>query len=124
MIQTSLIAGNTSVDFFRTSLCSFVDKIFISQKWTGHRDHVRQPVSQETLCHIRIVYAVGSHDRNIEMRTQPACYPGKCCTGNHHGNCRNPCFMPADSGIDQRRSCLFYTLSKFNNFLKTASIFN
>ena len=122
MIQASLVAGNTDVDFVRPPLCRLVDELSIRQQWPCHRNHVRIAIGKHLLRHRCRIDPVGRDQRYTHFAFKFVSNPAETSTRHHGGDCRNTCFVPAYARVDYACAGCFNGLRLCNDFIPGISV--
>ena len=91
------------------------DEIGICQHGPCHRHHVGASCGKNLLGDLWRVDAVRGDDGNRDLAHQFFRHPGKGCARHGRGNGRNARFMPADAGIDDRRTGFLDLLRQFDH---------
>ncbi|MNZ90434.1 hypothetical protein D3C78_1093970 [compost metagenome] len=124
LIQTGLITANAGIDLISAIALRFGQQFGIGEEGTRHRHHIRIAIRQHIVCDLRIVNAVGRHQRNRHFAFQLARHPAKRRARYGGGDGRNTRFVPADAGINDRCPRRFDRLRQLYGFVKRAAAFH
>ena len=110
MIQAGLVTRNTRCNLGGLPCSGFGNKIRISQKRTGHADHISAAIRQHIFGDLRGIDPVGRDDRNTDLAHQFFRHPRKRSAWHGRGDRRNAGLVPADTRVQNRGA------SGFNGF--------
>ncbi len=117
VVQARLVATDARVDFISAAFSSLVDEVRVGEERPRHGHHVGIAFGQDLLGHFRGIDAVGSDQRNVHRTAQLGGDFTECRTRHLGGDGRNSRFVPADTGVDDRRTRLLDGLGQQHDFV-------
>ncbi len=124
VIETGLVAGDAGIDLVRPIGRGLVHEIGIGKERSGHRDHVGATRGENILGNFRRIDAVGRDQRNLDGTLEPFGYPHKSGAWHHRRDGRDARLVPADAGIDDRRSRRLNRLGQRDHLVPGAAAFD
>ena len=124
VIEAGLIAADAGVDFVCPAGGGLVDELRISQKRPRHRHHVGTAIGNDFLGDVRRIDAIGGDQRDANLTLHFLRDPRKRSARHRGGNGRYPRFMPADTGVDDRRTGLLDGFRQHHHFVPGLAIGN
>ncbi len=124
VIQACLVAADAGVDFIATTSSSFIDEIRVGEERARHGHHVGIAFGQNLLGDFRGIDAVSGDQRNSYLPTQLGRDLAERRTRHLGGDGRNPRFVPADAGVDDRRTGLLDGLGQLHDLFPAAAAFH
>ena len=103
MIQAGLVAGDAGVDLVGSVGAGLAHPVGVGQQRPGHRDQADVGVGEDLLGRLGHVDAIGGDDRDCDMLGQGVRDAHERAVGHRRHDGRDPRFVPADPGVDQRR---------------------
>ena len=119
MIQAGLVAGDAGCDLIGASLGRLRHEMRIGQEGARHRHHVGTSLGQNLFAHVRCIDPVRSDDGDTHLAHQLLGDPCKGLARNAGGNGRNPRFVPADAGVDDRGAGLLDLLRQLDHLVES-----
>ena len=127
VVQAGLIARDARVDPVGLSCLRLADEHGVGQQGPGHADHVGGPVGQDLLAHLRGVDPVGGHQWDVDplgaqLVTHLVGDPGEGRPRHTRGDRGDPCLVPSDAGVDDRRARLGDRLGQLHDLRPRAAV--
>ena len=124
LVEARLVAADAGVDFVGASVRRLGDKVGVGEEWTRHRHHVGVAAREDRFGGGGIVDAVGRDQRNFHRALQPPRHPGEGGARHHRRDRRDARLVPADAGVDDRRTGGFDRLRQRDDLVPRAAAFD